>query len=210
MSEETDMIKLKTGLAVLLAATLFLTLASCAAFEAASTFGKPLVLGAPAAVSPDNTEPGLEIRFIFKKVRRLNSMPTSEGMIRRAQKGAPIPNLDRSFDRGEIFDSGETQGVCCYIKGFLNLEQPGLYYFQAMSNDGFRLSLEGNQVIQDPEVHSDRLSLIGKVQADTGGWYPLDVLYFQRKGTAAIKLYWKKPGDKKFSIVPPEVFRHQP
>ena len=96
------------------------------------------------------------------------------------------------------------------MKGYLNLTEPGIYEFQALSNDGVILKMSGQTVLSDPAQHSDNLSNIGKVTVTTPGWYPITVEYFQRKGTATIKLYWRKPGEEKLKIVPAVAFAHTP
>ena len=38
----------------------------------------------------------------------------------------------------------------------------------------------------------------------------LDLLYFERKGTSTLELYWKQPGDEDggMALVPAEAFAH--
>ena len=75
------------------------------------------------------------------------------------------------------------------MKGYLNLTEPGIYEFQALSNDGIVLRMSGQTVLSDPAQHSDNLSNIGRVTVLTAGWYPIIVEYFQRKGTAALSFF---------------------
>jgi hypothetical protein len=60
----------------------------------------------------------------------------------------------------------------------------------------------------DPGIHADRLSPIGKLHVKTPGWYPFRVKYFQKQFTATLKLYWKKPGQTEFGIIPPQAYGH--
>ena len=39
------------------------------------------------------------------------------------------------------------------------------------------------------------------------GWYSIEIDYYQRKGTAALRLKWTPPGGEE-SVVPVEVFAH--
>jgi hypothetical protein len=50
------------------------------------------------------------------------------------------------------------------------------------------------------------MSDIAAVEVKEPGWYPLHILYFQRKGTYALQLFWQKPGGEDKEIVPPEAF----
>jgi len=60
----------------------------------------------------------------------------------------------------------------------------------------------------DPD--GDRYTEIGTASISETGWYPILIRYFQRKGTATVKLYWKKPGDKDFSVIPEAAYAHGP
>jgi hypothetical protein len=65
-------------------------------------------------------------------------------------------------------------------------------------------------IINDPTQHSDRYAVAAVVDIKKKGWYPLKVEYFQRKGTAAIKFLWRKPGDEDFSAVTAQSYAHIP
>ena len=79
---------------------------------------------------------------------------------------------------------------------------------QALSNDGIFLYLDDQLVLSDPKHHSDRLSNLAFVTIDTPGWYPVTIEYFQRKGTAALKLFWKTPAGEEQVPLPAEAYAH--
>ena len=116
--------------------------------------------------------------------------------------------LNHKFVGENVFGSGQPMLVGMLITGFIKLDRPGLYEFQAESNDGIRLFIGKQLILEDPDVHGARLSPIGGVQAKAAGWYPLLIRYFQRKGSAALKLTWKRPGDAGFSVVPAGAYGH--
>ena len=96
------------------------------------------------------------------------------------------------------------------MKGYIHFPEAGQYEMQALSNDGFILTLAGKLAISDPEQHSDRLSNIASVSINSPGWYQVVIEYFQRKGTAAVKLMWKTPGSSDLTPLPPSVYAHLP
>jgi hypothetical protein len=162
-------------------------------------------------VQENQLQPGLSVLYFHAFYRHLDEMPRGRMAIARGIPGQPIPVLNHKFYEEEIvFQSGKFHGVGMHMDGFILFEKPGEYVFQANTNDGFRLLINDLRIINDPTVHSDRLSEKGIVRISEPGWYPLRILYFQRKGTATIQLFWKKPGDKKMDIVPPEVYAHMP
>ena len=155
-------------------------------------------------------EPGLAVLYFDKTfVRHLDSLPKGERARERGRPGAPIAYLNHQFGRGMIFDSGTNRGLGMEISGYIRLEQTGTYAFQANTNDGFRLYINGQQLIDDPGWHADRLSPIARMTISEPGWYSLRIRYFQRKGTATIQLYWQPPGETALAIVPSKALAHQ-
>ena len=94
------------------------------------------------------------------------------------------------------------------MQGFILFQKAGRYTFQARSNDGIKVLIGNEMIVNDPEVHADRYSDQIPLNIPAPGWYPLTVEYFQRKGTAATELYWKGPDMKAFAIIPAEAYAH--
>ncbi len=155
-------------------------------------------------------KPGLAVLY-FKHafVRDLDNLPQGEKAREKGWSGDPIPYLNHQFGRSFIFDSGTNRGIAMEMSGFIRLDKPGTYGFQANTNDGFRLYIDGRRLIDDPSWHSDRLSPVAQLVIAKPGWYSLRLRYFQRKGTASLQLYWSPPGQDTFAIVPAEVLAHQ-
>jgi hypothetical protein len=159
----------------------------------------------------DHLHPGLSVLYFHGFYRHIDEMPMGRIAAARGIPGEPIPFLNHQFGEEEmVFKSGKAKGVGMHMDGFILFEKPGDYVFQANTNDGFRLLISGLRIINDPTVHSDRMSEKGIVRVSVPGWYPLQILYFQRKGTATIELFWKKPEDNEKVIVPAEAYAHTP
>ena len=94
------------------------------------------------------------------------------------------------------------------MRGMIHFTDTGEYVFQAISNDGVRFYINDVLVIDDPAQHSDRYSRRSAVDIQRKGWYPIMVEYYQRKGTAALGLFWKLPGRNDFIPVPGEAYGH--
>ena len=164
----------------------------------------------PVEVQLEQLKPGLSVLYFYDLYRHINQMPQGEKIAKKGKPGPPVLQLNHRFKKGKVFDSGENRGVGMVMSGFFHLEQPGQYAFQARSNDGFELYINDNLLISDPDVHGDKLSDIGQLTAAKGGWFPVVIKYYQRKGTATIELYWQPPGAASFVIVPSQVYAHQP
>jgi hypothetical protein len=94
------------------------------------------------------------------------------------------------------------------IKGLINFEKKGTYTVMVHSNDGVRVTIGGVMIHEDPEVHADRFSEEIKLEISEPGWYPVHILYFEKKNTATLELYWDPPGPEEIDYVPAAAFAH--
>jgi len=165
----------------------------------------------PELVSIERLQKGLDATYYLEFFERsLNELPQGKTHSFIVKKGEPITELNHQFGEDEVFSSGTNRGVAVRMKGYLMFSEKGEYQLQALSNDGVEVIIDSKVVISDPEQHSDRLSNIGFVTIDQPGYYATVIEYFQRKGTAAIKLLWKTPGSTDFVPVPANAYAHLP
>ena len=201
---------------VLLSVLLLLVL-SCQSW-AARDFSKPVefqplfITGLkPEAISPDRLQNGLSVTYFLEYFERnLEALSTNNTVPYIIKEGKPVTQLNHQFGSDIVFDSGTNRGVAVRMKGYINFGQEGEYQLQALSNDGVIVKIGDTAVISDPEQHSDRLSNVGHVTIDQPGYYPAVVEYFQRKGTASLKLFWKTPGSSQFVAIPANAYAHLP
>lgn len=195
---------------VVLVLAAILMLSGCAMLGIKKDTGIPLPASQEVHGKENQLQPGLSVVYFHGFYRNISQIPRGKRAIEKGIPGKPIVVLDHKFGEDLVFDSGRTKGVGMHLDGFILFEKSGDYVFQANTNDGFRLLISGIKIIDDPMYHSDRMSGEVKVNVSEPGWYPLRILYFQRKGTATIQLFWKKPGDKTMIIVPAEAYAHIP
>lgn len=185
---------------------------TAAALVAATLGLVPLGAGAQSMTphaAPDSLTPGLAVVYydnFFREIRELEEwMDYKDG-----RAGPPLPQLDYRVGPGDVLTSGSDEGVGAHITGFIHLAETGTYTFVAQSNDGIRVEIGGEVVLEDPDVHSDRYSDFGKVEVAEPGWYPISVLYFERKNTSTLELYWRPPSvpEGTMKLVPAEAFAH--
>lgn len=194
----------------LIVPVLFALLAGCAQNEMQQPSPQSGKLdGLPADIRDGQLQGGLSVIYFNDKFSHINDMPyTEKGIAKFGISGPPIVELDHKFGKGKVFDSGRETEVGVLMNGLIHLDKPGTYLFQAMSNDGFQLYIDGNLIVSDPEVHGDRMSETGRFEVAKGGMFPVEIKYFQRKGTATLSLYWQPPGSAGFSIVPGSAIFH--
>lgn len=182
-----------------------LTLSSC------SFMRSPAALSPLSAEMSNTLQPGLLPRYFAKFFgRNVGELPKDDASRYKSRLGEPIPRLDNQFGSGEVFNSGSNRGVGMRMRGALYFPSSGTYTFQALSNDGIKMYLGETLVVNDPVQHSDQLSAEASVAIPERGWYPLRIDYFQRKGTAALKLFWKTPEKPTMEVVPAAAYAHIP
>ncbi len=124
-----------------------------------------------------------------------------------SSQGEPLPNLDRRGGAGKpVLNQRHKDFVAAIITGYIHFSAPGTYMFKVRSNDGVRVAIGGLNVHEDPKPHPDRTSEPLPVKVSAAGWVPIEVIYFERRGSWAIELTWQDGGD--FSAVPATHFAH--
>jgi hypothetical protein len=151
-------------------------------------------------------QPGLAVNYVDVKARHVDEVEAGGD----GEPGAPLPLLDYQSGAGNVLTSEHADLIGARIRGFIKFDQAGRWLMATQSNDGVRVRIAGQVVIEDPDVHSDQFSKNAELNIATAGWYKLDVTYFERKSTSTLQLYWQRPGGSEFEIVPAGAFGHTP
>ncbi len=94
--------------------------------------------------------------------------------------------------------------------GFVIPQASGTYRFQTYTDDGARLWLGSERLIDDWSEHAPRAVTSAPVSLEAGKLYALRMDYFERFGGAVAELRWQPPGSAAFSPVPREVLLSRP
>ena len=157
--------------------------------------------------------PGLAVAYFYNyKARHLNPLTNGNVPNKKGNPGPPIPFLNHQFKQDEVFNSGANRFIAMRMQGLLHFPQSGSYMLLGLSNDGLRIYLDDQLIIDDPEWHArgDQYSIGVITEIKQAGWYSMKVEYNQRKGTAAIGFFWRRPGADGFEPVPAEAYAHIP
>ena len=152
-------------------------------------------------------KPGLAVQYYgakFNSIRQLEEWMEYE----KGKAGTPIPMLNYQVGTGNVLTTTTQDLVGADITGFINFERSGNYTVMVHSNDGVRLTIGDKLIHEDPEVHADRFSDEITLEISEPGWYPVRVLYFEKKNTATLELYWDPPGPEEIDYVPAKAFAH--
>jgi hypothetical protein len=202
--ELDERVMTRTGVAV---ALLLISIAMTASHGlSADAAPRQVSLTAPAATERigQRLRPGLKVEYIHRFVRHIDEIVADSNV----GNDDILRTLDWSAEDGEVMTSGRADGVAARITGFIKFPEAGDYVLAIQSNDGARLTIGDTLIIDDPDVHPDRFSPNVTVRIAKSGWYPLRLLYFERKGTSTLELYWQPPGAGGFDFVPADAFAH--
>lgn len=160
----------------------------------------------PIAVTPVTPQPaadkikqGLSVSYFFGLINNISEIPADA----KGKAGPPLPHLDWNVGFKNVLTSDREDGVQAIIVGYIKLDKPGLWKFAVNSNDGVRLSIGGKKIYELPGVQPDVMSDVFEVNAPEAGWYALNILYFEKRNTSSLQLYWAPPGTADLAIVTP-------
>ena len=122
--------------------------------------------------------------------------------------GPPLHGLQYRTGSGNVLTSGAKDQVGAEISGLLLLPTAGSYQLSVTTNDGVRVHLGGARVHDDPAVGKDRTRQSKPFEITQPGWYPLEVWYFEKRGTSTLEIQWKTPETDDFTWIPGDHLKH--
>ncbi|MFJ4467980.1 family 16 glycoside hydrolase [Streptomyces sp. NPDC089424] len=162
---------------------------------ATGALAAPAAVAAPADIPPQ--EPGVTLR-VFDVQTPLSELCTLKpGQTPNHDKLMPTVDWSTTDDFGGLDDRFVAEAT-----GYLVAPSDGSYVFRLTSDDGSRLSLDGQTVIDHDGLHGAEPK-DGVVHL-TAGSHPLRVEHFERDGGQRLQLSWKPPGAADFTVVPQE------
>lgn len=92
-------------------------------------------------------------------------------------------------------------------QGYLKIEKEGTYVFHLWSDDGSKLSINDQVVIDNDGLHGAEYKDANIAMKP--GYYKFKLSFFQAGGGQFLSLNWKKPGDKDPEPIPAIVYYHK-
>ncbi|MGV6847008.1 MAG: hypothetical protein ACWA5A_01385 [Marinibacterium sp.] len=168
----------------------------------------------PAAPQPRKLMPGLEVRYAYPEdVKTLEAAQFA--LEDSAEPGKPLSGLDYR-DRGanaRALTSRRVTVVAAKISGMIRFDEVGEYTLRFFTNDGLDAAIGGVGVAhegartpcqqvggEDPQDQ--------RVLVPEPGWYPLQILWFQRYSSSCLYMEWKPPAAGTWQAVPRRAFGH--
>ena len=175
----------------------------CAAAVAAA----PLKLK-PANPQPSGVRAGLSVAYAYPE--DVKSLSAADAALRKgAVSGPALKGLDyRDTNEGDrTLTSKRALNVVAKIRGYVKFDAPGIYNIDFLSNEGLRAKIGGQLVSRFDGRQPCEPTFGSEVEVPVAGWYPLDIVYFQRQGTACLHMR-SAPAGKRVTWMPNKAFGH--
>ena len=152
---------------------------------ATASFTAPLKLE-PADPQPTDLKEGLSV--VYNLDANPKTLDDAFDALDSARPGKPLLGMDYrdTADGDETLTSGKAHKVVAGISGYVRFDAPGVYLVDFMSNDGLQMSIGGQEVAFFDGVHPCEATETVEVEVPEAGWYEMEGVYFQRKGTACL------------------------
>ncbi len=98
-----------------------------------------------------------------------------------------------------VVPAGITDHFALVWEGFINIQVPGTYTFETVSDDGSMMffnmfyNFDSNPLVNNDGIHAAR-SISKTVNITAPGKYPIAVTYFEKEGGQTMEFYWSGPG----------------
>lgn len=86
--------------------------------------------------------------------------------------------------------------------GYIRVSQSGIYRFQTNSDDGVRLTVNGDLLIDQWNDHSVTTHTSVTVNLSAGNSYPIKMEYYENGGYAVAQLLWQTPAGGSYAAIP--------
>jgi hypothetical protein len=118
----------------------------------------------------------------------------------------PVRDWNISMDGNRVSSNHTNYSI--RFEGYLQVKVPGHYSFKLDSDDGSILMIDARRVVLNSGVHA-RKRAKGHVNLKAGE-HKLIIEYFQSVGESFLKLYFRPPGEKSYSVMPLSMVTVQP
>jgi hypothetical protein len=168
------------------------------AFVAGGLWGAPLASARPGSAPQADVppqEPGVTLRVFDVQVPLEKICTLKPGQTPNVDKLMPTVDWSTTGDFGGFGDNFVTQ-----VTGNIHVPADGSYTFRLTSDDGSRLLIDDQLVIDHDGLHGAEPK-DGTVQL-TEGMHALRIDHFERGGDQVLNLAWQPPGADGFATVP--------
>lgn len=114
-----------------------------------------------------------------------------------------VSTINYNWGGNSVLNSGRAEGVIVRFYGFINIPVAGTYYFGGNADDGIRINVNGQSVVNS-WIESGGAFRSGAINL-SAGVVPIELFYYENGGGAMVNLQWYTPTEPYWQIVPSTV-----
>ena len=148
-------------------------------------------------------EPGVNVDY-YKGNSGWKKLPNFDEL--EPVKSDVLKNIDSMDKANNVLTSGRKDDVAAVFWSFIDIPEAGEWKFATNSDDGSKLYIDGELVVDNDGLHGTR-ERDGKVALDAGQ-HKIRVEFFERGGWSSIQVKYGGPG-REWGIIPADAFSRQ-
>ena len=149
------------------------------------------------------TTPGLTVD-VYTGISRNGNPPSRSDTVYTKCKTTTVDNIQANWGGGNILGCG-TDYVMLHYKGYITYPTTTKVYFQNQADDGFFMSINGTQVVNDWSLKGCGANSIGMFSFTGGKSYAIDAWFYEWTGGACSTLYYQPLGGS-WAVAPASLF----
>ena len=149
------------------------------------------------------TTPGLTVD-VYTGINRNGNPPSRSDTVYTKCKTTTVSNIEANWGGGDILGCG-SEYVMLHYKGYITYPTTTKVYFQNQADDGFYMSINGTQVINDWSLKGCGANSIGMFSFTGGKSYAIDAWFYEWTGGACSTLYYQPLGGS-WNVAPASLF----
>ena len=149
------------------------------------------------------TTPGLVVD-VYTGISQYGNPPSRSDVVYTKCKTTTVTNIQANWGNGSIFGCGGDY-VMLHYRGYITYATTTKVYFQAQADDGFYMSINGTQVINDWSLKGCGANSTGMFSFTGGKSYAIDAWFYEWGGGACSTLYYQPLGGQ-WSVAPASFF----
>jgi hypothetical protein len=149
------------------------------------------------------TTPGLLVD-VYVGVNKNGNPPSRSDVVYTKCKTVTVSQINANWGNGDILGCGE-DFIMLHYRGYITYPTTTKVYFQAQADDGFYMSINGQQVINDWSLKGCGANSTGMFSFTGGKSYAVDAWFYEWGGGACSTLYYQ-PLNGQWSIAPAAFF----
>lgn len=142
---------------------------------------------------------------VYTGISRYGNPPSRSDVTYTKCKTITVANIDANWGGGDIFGCGSDL-VMLHYRGYITYPITTKVYFQAPADDGFYMSINGQQLINDWSLKGCGANSTGLFSFTGGKSYAIDAWFYEWTGGACSTLNYRPITSNSYAVAPASLF----